>query len=127
MIDEDVRMKNEVLKLSFDFAVKIVLFCKKMNRSSRDNLIISNQLLKFGTSIGANIEEANVAQSKEDFLSKMYIAFKYSRETNYWLRIIADSHIDISSDLVELIKISKSLIKMLSSITNTTKENLDNH
>ena len=120
-------MKNEVLELSFDFAVRIVLYCKKLNKTSQDNLVISNQLLKSGTSIGVNIEEANIAQSKKDFLSKMCIAYKESRETNYWLRIIADSHIDISSDLVELIKISKSLIKMLSSITNTTRENPDKH
>ena len=118
-------MKNEALKLSFDFAVRIVLYCKKLNKSSIDNFGISNQLLKSGTSIGANIEEANAAQSKKDFLSKICIAYKESRETNYWLRVIADSHIDISSDLVDLIKISKSLIKMLSSITNTTRENLD--
>ena len=58
-------MKNEVLELSFNFAVKIVLFCRKLNKSSRDNFIISNQLLKSGTSIGANIEEANAAQSKK--------------------------------------------------------------
>ena len=119
-------MKNEVLELSFDFAVKIVLFCKKLNKSSKDNFVISNQLLKSGTSIGANIEEANVAQSKKDFLSKMYIAFKESRETNYWLRIIVNSQIDDSSELIELIEISKSLIKMLSSITKTTRENLNN-
>jgi len=125
--DEDIRMKNEVLELSFNFAVKIVLFCRKLNKSSRDNFVISNQLLKSGTSIGANIEEANAAQSKKDFLSKMYIAFKESRETNYWLRIIVNSQIDDSSELVELIKISKSLIKILSSITKTTRENLDSH
>ena len=120
-------MKNEVLELSFDFAVRIVLYCKKLNRTSQDNLVISNQLLKSGTSIGANIEEANAVQAKKDFLSLMCIAHKESQETNYWLRIIADSHIDISSDLVELIKISKSLIKMLSSITKTEKENLVNN
>jgi len=125
--DEDIRMKNEVLELSFNFAVKIVLFCRKLNKSSRDNFVISNQLLKSGTSIGANIEEANAAQSKKDFLSKMYLAFKESRETNYWLRIIVNSQIDDSSELVELIKISKSLIKILSSITKTTRENLDSH
>lgn len=119
-------MKNEVLDLSFDFAVKIVLYCKQLNKSSKDNFVISNQLLKSGTSIGANIEEANAAQFKKDFLSKMYIAFKESRETYYWLRIIINSQIDDSSELAELIKISKSLIKMLSSITKTTRENLDN-
>ena len=118
-------MKNEVLELSFNFAVKIVLFCKKLNNFSRDNFAISNQLLKSGTSIGANIEEANAAQSKKDFLSKMYIAFKESRETNYWLRIITNSQIDDSTELAELIEISKSLIKILSSITKTTRENID--
>jgi len=118
-------MKNEVLDISFDFAVKIVLFCKKLNSSSRDNYVISNQLLKSGTSIGANIEEANAAQSKKDFISKMYIAFKEARETNYWLRIIVNGHLDHSKESVELIEISKSLIKLLSSITKTARENLE--
>ncbi|MEA2095552.1 MAG: four helix bundle protein [Candidatus Cloacimonadota bacterium] len=118
-------MKNEVLDLSFGFAVKIVLYCRELNKIYRDNFIITNQLLKSGTSIGANIEEANAAQSKKDFLSKMYIAYKESRETNYWLRIITNSQIDDSSELVELIEISKSLIKMLSSITKTTRENIE--
>ncbi|MDP8200716.1 MAG: four helix bundle protein [Candidatus Tenebribacter burtonii] len=118
-------MKNEVLDISFDFAVKIVLFCKKLNRLSKDNFVISNQLLKSGTSIGANIEEANAAQSKKDFLSKMYIAFKESRETNYWLRIIVNGHLDHSKELVELIEMSNSLIRILSSITKTARENLE--
>ncbi|MBC8384076.1 MAG: four helix bundle protein [Candidatus Cloacimonetes bacterium] len=117
-------MSKKVKDLSFEFAVQIVKFCNKLFKESRDNYPVIQQLLKSGTSIGANIEEANAAQSKKDFLAKMYISFKEARETNYWLRLIKESEITKSRETDELIKISLSLIKMLSSITYTTKKNL---
>jgi four helix bundle protein len=118
-------MKNEVLELSFKFSVEIVLFCRALDKSSRDNFVISNQLLKSGTSIGANIEEANGAQSKKDFLAKMYISYKEARETNYWLRLITESKIDNSNKLKGLNKMSLSLIKLLSTITKSTRESFE--
>lgn len=118
-------MENEVLNLSFRFAVDVVIFCKELSSRSKDNYVVSNQLLKSGTSIGANIEEANGAQSRKDFLAKMYIAFKEARESNYWLRLISVSKIDDSNKLKELLTTSSSLIKLLSKITKSTRENLE--
>jgi len=118
-------MKNEVTEISFNFAVEIVQFYKKLNNASHGNFVICNQLLKSGTSIGANIEEANGAQSKKDFLAKMYIAFKEARETKYWLRIISESKMDSSDRLKDLNETSKSLVKLLSKITKSTRESFE--
>lgn len=115
-------MRNEVLELSFGFSVKIVRFTKIMMKDSRDNYIIANQLLRSGTSIGANIEEANGAQSQKDFTAKMYIAFKEARETNYWLRLIKKTDIVQYNELDQLIKESISLIKLLAKITASLRE-----
>ena len=86
-------MKNEVLDLSFEFSVNIIRFCKDNYRFRSHYYAIYNQLLKSGTFIGANVEEATGAQSKRDFLSKMYIAFKEAKEAHYWLRLISRSEI----------------------------------
>ena len=117
-------MSKKVKELSFEFAVQVVKFCSRLFKESKFNYPVIQQLLKSGTSIGANIEEANAAQSKKDFLAKMYISFKEARETNYWLRLIKETEITTSKEIDELIEISLSLIKMLSSITYSTKKNL---
>lgn len=89
-------MKNNPIKeRSFKFALSIIKLYKKLQ--GQNEFIISKQLLRSGTSIGANIEEATAAQSKKDFLHKMSIASKEARETSYWLRLLKDG---------DLIKIS---------------------
>jgi len=127
IIKRESILSKKVKDLSFEFAVRVVKFCNRLFAESRFNYPIIQQLLKSGTSIGANIEEANAAQSKKDFLAKMYISFKEARETNYWLRLIEESEITKSNELDDLIVISISLIKMLSSITHTTKKNLSSN
>lgn len=80
-------MKNNPIKeRSFNFALSIVKLYKILQE--KNEFIISKQLLRSGTSIGANIEEASAAQSKKDFLHKMSIASKEARETSYWLRLL---------------------------------------
>ena len=106
-------MSKKVKDLSFEFSVRVVKFCNRLFTESKQNYPIIRQLLKSGTSIGANIEEANAAQSKKDFLAKMYISFKEAKETNYWLRLINEAEITNSKETDELLKISMSLIKLL--------------
>lgn len=81
---------------------------------------LSKQMLKAGTSIGANIEEALASQSKKDFLHKITIASKEARECNYWLRILRDSRIIEEKELRDIIKESEELIKIITSIAKTT-------
>ena len=80
-------MDQTIQDKSFSFAVRIVRLCK-MIRCERKEYVLSNQLMRSGTSIGANIAEAQNAQSRADFLSKLNIALKETTETKYWLRLL---------------------------------------
>ena len=85
--------KNIVKEKSYHFALSIIKLCHKLKNNREFEL--ANQLLRSGTSIGANIEEAIAGQSRKDFISKMSIALKEARETNYWLRLLRDSNISV--------------------------------
>ena len=82
--------KIDIHKRTFDLAVKTVEFCRALDSVS-SNWVLSKQLLKAGTSIGANVEEAQGGQSKPDFIAKMSIALKEARGANYWLRLIQET------------------------------------
>jgi len=117
-------MRNEVKELSFQLPVKIIFLHKKHSSQAKLFSPLMTQLLKSGTSIGANIEEACAGQSRKDFLIKMYIAFKEARETFYWLRLIKITGIFKNSDLDEILKDTMSIISLLSSITKSAKQNI---
>ncbi len=117
-------MKYEVLDLSILFSIKIVKFCKYHIKLQKYFHPIFNQLLKSGTSIGANIEEATAAQFRRDFLSKMYIAFKEAKETHYWLRVISQSKLISYEEVHPLLKDSASLKNLLGAITKRVKINM---
>jgi len=110
--------KNIVQEKSYTFALKIIALSKELNK--QNHYVISHQLLKSGTSIGANIEEALAGQSRADFRSKMSIASKEARETSYWLRLLRDSgDIDKESASIYLEEIDQ-LIRLLTSIVKST-------
>ena len=81
--------ENPIKEKSFAFALKIIKLCQQLQ--DQHEYVISKQLLRSGTSIGANIEEATAAESRADFIHKMKIAMKEARETHYWLRLIDQS------------------------------------
>ena len=112
--------KSSIKERSYLFALRIISLYQKLVQ--QNEFLLSKQLLKAGTSIGANVEEASAAQSWKDFLSKMSIASKEARETNYWLRLLRDSHLYAGDDLVELIDESEQIIKMLTAIVKTTRK-----
>ena len=86
--------------------------------------ILSKQVVRSGTSIGANVEEAIAGQSRKDFISKMAISSKEARETNYWLRLLRDSQLCKDIDYTNLINESEEIIKILTAIVKTSqKEN----
>ena len=85
-------MRESILRnKSYDFALKIVELYKSLTSEKRE-FILSKQLMRSGTSIGANIREAEFAQSNKDFIHKMSIALKEANETDYWLSILKDSN-----------------------------------
>ena len=112
---------NPVLDKSYDFALTIIDLYRQLHQ--RNEYIISKQLLRSGTSIGANVEEAQAGQSTRDFLAKMYVAYKEARETRYWLRLLERSQLcplgyePYLSDVEEL-------LRLLSSITKSTEAKL---
>lgn len=113
-------MKENLIKnKSFDFALKIIDLYKQM--IANNEYVMSKQLLRSGTSIGANIEEASAAQSKKDFVNKMAISSKEAHETKYWLRLIRESQI-VNCDIEIYIKEINEIIKILTSIVKTSKE-----
>ena len=83
-------MKDNIIqKKSYDFALTIIALYRNLVKGNE--FVLSKQLLRSGTSIGANVEEAQAGQSRADFISKMSIASKEARETCYWLRLLRDS------------------------------------
>ena len=110
-------MANIIVEKSFAFAVRIVNLYKHLNETKKE-FVLSKQLLKSGTSIGANVSEAEQAQSAPDFVSKMSIALKETSETKYWIRLLASTDYltdaesaSILNDCVELEKILVSIVK----------------
>jgi four helix bundle protein len=110
--------ENPVQEKSYKFALNVIRLYRVLNKQKE--YVIGRQLLKSGTSIGANIEEALAGQSRADFLSKMSIASKEARETAYWLRLIKDSHILDLSTISEYLKEADELVRMLTSIVKST-------
>ena len=113
MLNDEIKRKNLIVDLSFDFALEVIKLYKIL--ISRNEYVISNQLLKSGTSIGANVNEAQAGQSRKDFTAKMAIASKEARETRYWLLLIKRSEL-VSFDNKETI--IDDLLHTLSSLTN---------
>lgn len=113
--------ENVIYEKSFEFSIKVIKTYKVLN--SKGEYVISKQLLRSGTSIGANINEAIHAQSRKDFLSKMNISLKEAMETEYWIKLlIATDYLNNKEILNECIGIKK----ILHSIVKTTKESLKN-
>ena len=111
---------NVVLVKSFDFAIRIVRLYQYLCNESKE-YTIAKQLLRCGTSIGANINEAQYAISKREFLSKMYIAFKECGETIYWLEILFRTDYLSESQYNSITRDCKELHNLLSSITQSTR------
>jgi four helix bundle protein len=109
-----------VQQKSFDFALRIIRLYTKLQEQRE--YVLSRQLLRSGTSIGANVTEATAGQSRRDFLAKMSIASKEARETRYWLQLLKESElvtVDVSEELSEV----EALIRILTSIVKTTSQN----
>lgn len=115
-------MKESIIQdKTFQFALRIIDLYKIL--IAQNGYVISKQLLRKGTSIDANIEEATTAQSKMDIIAKMSIASKETRESRYWLRLLKESKlIDINLD--SYLQEVNEIIKKLTSIVKTTQENI---
>jgi len=120
-----LKMKRESIidVKSYDFAIKIVRAYQRITQTHKE-FVLSKQLLRSGTSIGANVKEAEHAQSKADFLNKMNIALKEANETAYWLNILKDTEYLSNETFTSLKQSCDELISILVKIVDTTKKSL---
>jgi four helix bundle protein len=116
-------MPYNIQKRTFLFACRIITFCRRL--ASADPIVrrLSWQLLDAGTSIGANLEEADAGQTKRDFIAKTSIARKESTEARYWLRLIAFAEPRIDPETIPLIDESHQLLKILTTIIKNAESN----
>lgn len=108
---------------SLDFAVRIMNLCKYL-RSQKREYVISTQLLRSGTSVGANIRESKFAQSRLDFISKMSIALKEANETLYWLELLYKTDYITEPEYKSIYKECDEILRMLHATVKTSKANL---
>ena len=106
---------------SKDFALRIIKLYKYLSDNKKE-FVLSKQILRAGTSIGANIKEAQSAQSRKDFKSKIYIAYKEANETEYWLELLHESNILEENLYDSLYEDNYEIISLLTSITKTLRK-----
>ena len=112
--------QNIILDKSYKFALRVIKLYKYLSDEKKE-YTLSKQILRCGTSIGANAEEAVGGQSRKDFIAKFQISYKETRETHYWLRLLKDSGF-LDKNLAEsLLNDCTELQKIISSILNTAK------
>ena len=115
--------ENVLVELSKQFAVDVVNLCTNIKENRKSNVLI-NQVLRSGTSIGANIHEANYAPSKADFVNKLQIALKECYETDYWLGIFKETHIITDAEYTDLYEKCSKIRKLLIASITTAKGNV---
>ena len=120
-MSNEIRSESIIAKKAYAFALDVVKLYKKLIADNKE-FVLSKQLLRSGTSIGANINEAVSGQSKRDFVHKLSIALKEARETSYWLNLLRDSDFINQASFEDTDKKCTEIIKILSSIILTTKE-----
>ena len=127
MINEQLMKSDNVIESkSFEFAIRIIRLYKYLMESKKE-FVLSKQILRSGTSIGANISEGLQGMSKKDFIAKMSVSLKEAQETSYWLRLLNETEFinetefkSLHAELIELIKILTSILKTSRGKINTT-------
>ncbi len=115
------RKANAIQEKSFAFAVRIVKLAQFL-RKERAELVLSRQILRSGTSVGANVEEAQAAQTHKDFSAKMAIASKEARETRYWSRLLKETEQLEAGHADSLLADCEELIRLLTAIVKSSQE-----
>ena len=115
--------ENALIDKSVAFAARIIKLHKYLTESQKKETIIAKQIVRSGTSIGANINEANYGQSKADFISKMHIALKETAETEYWLKLLTLSEYITDDMSKSLLRDCLDIKRILIATLNTAKEN----
>lgn len=120
-----MKTDNIIQIKSYDFALKIIKLHKHLILTYKE-YDLSRQILRSGTSIGANVEEAIGGTTKKDFKYKLSISYREARESHYWIRLLRDSNYIQKDQAESLLKDCNELLKIIGSIIKTTKANLRN-
>jgi len=120
---DDYRGGRDLRRRTFEFACRIVLFCRRFFQWREPERTLASQLVRAGTSVGGNAEEAFAGQSRADFLSKASVSLKEARESLYLLRLIQTTQLDDSDEVRQLIGKADELVAILTTIVKKTKEN----
>jgi len=120
-----MKKDNIVLEKAYQFALRIIKLYQYLVKKKKE-YILSRQILKAGTSIVANLEEAMGGISRKDFLAKVSIAYKETRESKLWLRLFRDSGILSTSEANSLLEDCEELLRIIGSIQKTTKSTIRN-
>lgn len=137
LMTSEEKQKASIQDLSYDFACRIIRLYQSLSDTSPvqssisthrpvNEYVMSKQAYRSGTSIGANVREAQHAQSDADFLSKIYIAYKEADETNYWLNLFHDNGIIGHDEFQSIIEDNNRILRILTSITKTTRQKIQN-
>src|ERR1043166_4770515 len=110
---------NAIREKSYAFALRVLRLARCLRIQMEYDL--ARQLLRAGTSVGANVEEAQAAQSRPDFIAKMSIAAKEAREAQYWVRLLRDSRTGPADEVGALIRDAEELIRLLTAIVKTSQ------
>ena len=121
MTAKDDGKPEDIRERTFNFAVRVIRLCQYLDQKPGVSRTIGKQLLRSGTSVGANIEEARAGQSKPDFISKNAIALKEARETHYWLRLLTASKLLDESRVAELLAEADELMRVIAAIIVSAK------
>ena len=113
---------RDIRERSFEFAVRVVRFCRSLEHGDGAGRTLGRQLLRAGTAIGANLEEAQAGQSRADFVSKTAIALKEAREADYWLRLISASAITPADGIADLKREAEELGRIIGAIIVSAKK-----
>ena len=117
-------MKENVIQdKCMAFAIRIVNLCHILSAEKKE-YVLAKQLLRAGTSIGANLAEAGCSISRKEFLAKVYISFKECAETKYWLELLQKAKIISSEEYTDLAKDCEEIYRIFSAITKTTRKNI---
>ncbi len=118
-------MKENIVKdKSYNFSLRIINLYKYLTDKKKE-FVLSKQILRCGTSIGANVEEAIGGQSKKDFINKISIAYKESRECHYWIRLLRDSSFIDSNSAGSMLNDCDDLIRLTGKIISSAKKSND--
>ncbi len=115
--------ENVILEKTYDFSLFIIQIYQDLSKNGKE-CVLSKQLLRSATSIGANSEEASAGVSKKDFINKYQIAYKEAKESHYWLRLLRDSNLLNEKNAAEALLKCEEIIRILNAILQSAKNSI---